>query len=257
MAGIRFHFRFPWTTIYIAILVPLITFLYNQAPAAWHTSLLVWLTSPFNITYELQGNGILYNYAFLVVIYLIVELYTRNLAHLKGRVALIRNAGLLSVLASYIAAALVWWHTGFPSSGTSILAFNVLIFAAFETYDAELIKRMSERGERFRRKLEIASLSFVALLLMISAILFIYLNGNQFWYIHILGGIIFGAGYYLYLNGWVRPRIDRFEEVLEEDVERDLKEVGKDVEADVEKGVKTVEKDIEKEVETKRKRKKA
>ena len=257
MAGIGFRFKFPWTTTYIAVLVPLITFLYNQAPVAWHTGLLVWLTSPFNITYEMQGNGILYNYAFLVVIYLAVELYTRNLAHLKGRIALIRNAGLLSVLASYVAAALVWWHTGFPSSGTSILAFNVLIFAAFETYDTELIKRMSERGEHFRRRLEIASLSFVALLLMISAILFIYLNGNQFWYIHILGGMVFGASYYIYLNRWVRPRIDRFEEVLEEDVEHDLEEAGKDVEADVEKGVEKIEKDIKEEVGAKRKGKKA
>lgn len=233
MSEIRFHFKFPWTTTYIAVLIAVVTYLYGMVPAAWKTSTLVWLTSPFNLTYEIQGNGFFYNYIFLIIIYLIVEFYTRNLAHLKGRVALIRNAAIFSVLASYVAAAIVWAYVGVPSSGTSILAFNVLIFASFETYDAELIKRMSERGEHFRRRLEIVSLTFIALLLTLSAILFVYLNGNQFWYIHILGGIIFGAGYYIYLNRWVRPRIDRFEVALE-----------KDVEGSIERGVEDLEKDL-------------
>ncbi len=254
MAAMNFHFKFPWTTTYLAILVPFITYLYIHAPVSWQTPLAVWLSSPFNIFYEMQGNGIFYNYVLLIAVYLIVELYTRNLAHLKGRVALIRNAAVMSVLASYITSLVVWQYAGFPSSGTSILAFNVLIFASFETYDAELIKRMSERGEHFRRRLEIASLAFIALLLALSAALFVYLDGNEFWYIHIIGGIIFGASYYVYLNRWVRPRMDRFEEAVEERVECDIEKAGKDVEVEAEKGVAYLEKEIKDGTKTKRKR---
>lgn len=218
MEGRGFHFKVPWATIYVAILVPLFTFGYENVPMVWKNPLLLWLTSPFNITYEVQ-NGFLYNYVLLVVIFLLVELYTRNIAHLKGRVALMRNAGVLSVISSYMVSAVVWWYMGFPSSGTSIIAFNVLIFAAFETYDSELIRRMSEKGESAKKKLEIGSLSFAALVIVLSLLLFIYLNGNAFWYVHILGGLIFAPMYYIYLNRWVRPRIDRFEIGIEKDVE--------------------------------------
>ncbi|MDE1855224.1 MAG: hypothetical protein KGH57_02820 [Candidatus Micrarchaeota archaeon] len=238
MATKGFHFRVPWTTIYIAILVPLLTYLYGTLPQAWKTPLMLWITSPFNITYD--SSGLLLNYVLLVFIYLMVDIYTRNIAHLKHRVSLIRNAGLISVFSSYIVSALVWHYTGYPSSGTSILAFNVLIFSAFETYDAELIKRMSERGESFRKRLEIVSISFIFLVLILSAILFIYLNGNTFWYVHILGGVIFAPIYYIYLNRWVRPRIDRFEEVIEKDVEKDLEKTGEEIEEGTEK----IEKDV-------------
>jgi hypothetical protein len=244
MATKGFHFRIPWTTIYIAALVPLITYLYGIAPAAWRGPLLLWLTSPFNLTYELLGAGLLYNYALLVIIYLLVDIYTRNIAHLKGRVSLIRNAGLISVLSSYMVSAVIWAYVGLPSSGTSILAFNALIFAAFETYDAELIKRMSERRENFSRKLEIASLVFIALLLILSGLLFVYINANEFWYVHMLGGALFAVMYYVYLNRWVRPRIDSFEEVLEKDVEHDIEEAGIDVEKEIGKLEKDVEKDV-------------
>ncbi len=244
MEGRRFHFEIPWTTIYIAVLIAAVTYGYLHMPASIKNNYTLWATSPFNISYELSNNGAFYNYVLVVLIYLFVELYSRNIADLKGRESLIRNAAIFSIVSAYAASAIVWLLVGMPSSGSSILAFNVLLFFAFETYDSELIKRMSEKRMHLRKTIEIVSLAFVLILIAASMVLFVYLNGNEFWYIHILGGAIFAPIYLFYLSRRVRPKVDRFEEVLEKDVEKDLSDVG----ADLEGGVKKLEKGIEKEV---------
>jgi hypothetical protein len=218
------HLIYPWITLFITLAIPLLTYLYNSVPGARGSSLALWITSPFNVTYELQNaNGLFYNYILVVIVYLAVELYSRNMADLVGRNSLIRSAFLLSVLSSYIISAAVWFSVGFPSSGTSVIAFNLLLFAAFETYDSELINRLSERRQGMKRTLEVVSIAILALLIMVSALLFMYLNGNSFWYIHMAGGLIFAPIYLLYLNRGVRPKFDAFVEGTETGVERDLK----------------------------------
>lgn len=242
MEARRFHFSFPWITLYIALLIPLFTYGYAGLPGSLQNVYSLWLTSPFNISYELQNNGFLYNYVLVLIICLLVELYTRNIADLEGRDSIIRNAFLFSVLSSYVTSAIIWAYVGFPSSGTSIIAFNGLIFAAFETYDSELIMRMSEGRLGLGRMFEISSIVFIALAMILSMILFIYLNGNSFWYVHIIGGVIFAPLYYVYLTRWVRPHIDALEEKLEKEAKEDLEDTG----MAIEKGAETLEKEIEK-----------
>lgn len=219
----------PWITLYVAILIPLLTFVYLNLPLNIRNNAALWITSPFNISYELGGNGLALNYALVVLIFLLVELYSRNIADLKGRASLIRNAGLLSIVSAYIASAIMWIATGSPSAGTSIIAFNVLVFFSFETYDSELITRMSEKRNA-RKTLEIVSLAFVVLVISVSAVLFIYLNRNTFWYVHILGAIIFAPIYYIYLSRHVKQIVDRTEERFERDVEKDWRNVEEKVE---------------------------
>lgn len=238
----RFHFAFPWITLYIAVLIPLFTYAYAQLPSAMQNGLVLWISSPFNIFYETQNAGSLfYNYILVVLVYLLVEIYSRNIADLKGRVSLMRNAAIFSILSSYIVAAIIWLEVGFPSSGTSIIAFNVILFSTFETYDSELIRRMSEGREDAKHMLEIASFAFIVLVVLVSMLLFIYLNMNRFWYVHIAGGAIFAPLYYIYLSRWVRPKIDALEEKLEKDVEKDIEETGMKIEEEtekIEKGIK-------------------
>jgi hypothetical protein len=247
----RFHFAFPWITLYIALIIVLFTYIYASLPFGMQNGFALWITSPFNIFYEMQSaNGLFYNYFLVILIYLLVELYTRNTADLKHRVALIRNAAIFSVFSSYVVSAIIWAGVGFPSSGTSIIAFNVLLFAAFETYDSELIKRMSERRVGIKRTLEISSIVFVVLLVMVSMLLFIYLNGNTFWYVHIAGGMVFAPIYYIYLSYRIRWKVDEFEEKLEKDVEEDLEETGVEIEKEAEK----LEEDVKKGVKGKGKK---
>jgi hypothetical protein len=234
----NFHFGFPWITLYIALLIPISTYTYSALSASMRGGLVLWLTSPFNIFYEsMNSTEFFYNFIFVVAIFLFVELYTRNLADFKGRDSLIRNAFLLSVLASYVVSAAVWIVLGVPSSGTSMLAFNMLLFSAFETYDSELIKKMSKENEDIHRTLETASIVFVVLVTASSLLLFIYLNRNAFWYVHIAGGAVFVLTYYIYLSRRVRPKVDALEEKLEKDVETDLEVtvdvLFKDVDAEV------------------------
>jgi hypothetical protein len=242
----RFHFSFPWITLYMAILIPLFTYSYAYLPQSMQNGVTMWLTSPFNTFYEVGSvSSFFLNYILVVVIFLFVELYTRNIANLKGRDSLIRNAFLFSVLSSYIVSAIVWGIIGFPSSGTSVMVFDILLFSAVETYDAELIKRMSKRRLDMHRVLEIISLVFAVLVIITSMLLLIYLNGNAFWYVHIAGGAIFVLIYYVYLSRWVRSRLDMLEEKVEKDVETDLEKTGIKIEEETEKFEGSIKKDME------------
>jgi uncharacterized protein YacL len=228
MATNRFHLRVPWTTIFIAALVALVTYVYALLPAAYKSPLLLWLTSPFNLTYEL--NNLAYNYVLLVVIFLFVDVYTTGIAELTHRKSLIRNVAILGIISSYAVSTIWWVGSGFPSSGTSILAFCALIFAAAETYSSELIKRISKRNEALTTRLKIASAAFVFLVLILSTILFVYLNGNQFWYIHVVGGLIFIPLFYAYMDRRLRRRVDALEERAEEGVKLELENETKEIE---------------------------
>jgi hypothetical protein len=221
----RTKFNFPWATLFIAMIVPIVTVFYSFAPHYLLGAPLLWITSPFNISYELANGGFIYNYILLIVIYAIVELHTRNLAKLRSRDSLIRNAVIFSILSAYIASAIIWIISGFPSAGTSILAFNILIFAFAETYDVGVLKIASEKTKSIKSKAVEVPLAYGALVLVIALIFFVYLNDNIFWYAHILGGAIFAIVYFIYLNRRVKERVDMFEETLEKEIKKDIKKV--------------------------------
>jgi hypothetical protein len=221
----RTKFNFPWATLFIAIIVPVVTILYNSAPHYLLGAPLLWLTSPFNISYEIANGGFAYNYVLLIIMYAIVELHTRNLAKLRNRDSLIRNAVIFSIASAYVASAIIWAATGFPSAGTSILAFNILIFAFAETYDIGVIELASKKAESIKKKAVELPLAYGALVLVVALIFFVYLNDNVYWYAHILGGIIFAIVYYVYLNRKVRDKVDSIEDTVENDIKKDIRKI--------------------------------
>ena len=236
---------FPWITLYLALLIGGTTIAYSSLPAPFRANpAVIWISSPFNVFYEAANHyGIIYNFVLVVLFCFFVESYSRAVADLKGRVSLIRNAFLLSIVASYI-VSLVWWKflAGFPSSGTSIIGFSLIVFFAFEVYDSEIIKRLpGKKGIRW--DVEIIGVAFALLVLAVLASTIYYLNGSSDWYIHLFGGVIFVFLYYIYMS-WHRSTVDRIEERIEYDIESDLKTAGKDIES----GLKIAGKDIEQEL---------
>lgn len=189
----------PYITILVIFLVPAVTFAYTIILHGMGSShLVMWVTSPFNIFYEEASNGIIYNYVLLVIIFAFVESYSRYMADIRERDSLVDHAFLFSIIASYIAAAAVWVILGVPAVGTSVLSFCMLLFFVSETTDSELINRLRERHQRKGYHAEVLTFAYAALLMGISVIFFAYINSNQYWYIHLMGGAIFGITFFIY-----------------------------------------------------------
>ena len=218
--GARFRFHVPWLTLLVAVAIPLITFYYASLPIALQASNSIqWLTSPFNITQEMAGVGFYYNYVLLVVVFLMVELYSRNIAKLRDKDFIMDNALIISAFSSYVTSAIVWFVTGRPSMGTSVLGFNIFIFFAIDLIDSEFLIRVPSDRKKPGLILAIATIAFVALLVDAAGLLYVYIDSNQFWYVHLLGGAIFIQFFLIYL-WFIRYSVDKLEEEIEEDVFR-------------------------------------
>ncbi len=227
----KFRFHTPVITISLAAIIAFVSYAYSALPLQLRSSnLLIWATSPFNLYYETANNGILYNFVLVIAAYLLIELYSRNLADLKGRDSLMDNAFYISIGAAYLTSLSVWLAFGVPSVGTSILGFTVLIFFAVEITDSELIERLGSLMPKARFIVPIALFVFAALMLSVFMLLFTYLNGNTYWYIHIIGGAIFAQGFFMYAM-WLRSSVDKEEEMIKKDVEK----IGKGVVVDIER----------------------
>lgn len=227
----RITFHMPIITIFLAIAIPLVTLLFYYAPHFLKESYaVIFLTSPFNIIFELgsQGSGIFWNYLFIILAYFVIETYSRNLADIRGREAMIDNTFYFSVLAAYVTSLIIWAVIGVPSVGTSVIGFTIFIFFAFETMDSELIERIST-SKKIVTIAAIAIFAFVALVLAWSMLLFVYINGNQYWYVHMIGGAIFALALAMYVK-WLRISLDMEEEKIKEDAEKIENETVMDVE---------------------------
>ena len=191
----------PYITIAVILLVPAVTFAYGFL---LHTSIgsnyfAIFVSSPFNIFYEEAMHGVIYNYVLLVMIFALVESYSRYMAHIRGRDSLVDHAFLMSILASYVATAATWAILGIPASGTSVLAFCMLLFFVSETADSELVNRLRERHLRKGYAAEVLVFAYGAILFGFSTIFFAYLNRNQYWFIHLIGGAVFGIAMFIYM----------------------------------------------------------
>ncbi len=199
-SGAEPHLHLPYLTIFVVLAVPAVTLAYSLIVHAGMGGnyLYIFLSSPFNIFYEQASNGILYNYIVLLAIFALVESYSRYMADIRERDSLVDHAFVLSAVASYAASAIVWATIGTPASGTSVLAFCMLLFFVAETTDSELINRLRERHMRKGYNAEVLVFAYAALLLGFSTVFFAYLNRNQYWFIHLIGGAIFGLLLYAY-----------------------------------------------------------
>ncbi len=191
----------PYITILFAALIPLFTVAYTYVfPLVNGNRLAMWLTSPFNIFFEMYPpHGITLNYLLPVAIFFLVETYSRYVADIKERNSTMNHAFGLAVIASYATSALIWALFGMPAIGTSVLAFCMLLFFVSEVTDSELINRLRERHRRKGYVFEVLMFAYSALLLGSSVIVFAYINGNQYWFIHLIGGSIFAIMLFAYL----------------------------------------------------------
>ena len=216
--GVKFRFHIPWLTILVAVAVLAVTTYYMYLPATVQANNAVqWIGSPFNISQEIAGSGFYYNYALLVVAFLVVEVYSRNIARIKDKDFVMDNALILSVFSSYVASAIVWFVTGRPSMGTSILGFNLFIFFAIDLIDSEFLIRMPADRKKPSLFFAIGIAAFIVLMIDAAGLLYVYISSNQFWYVHLLGGAIFLQFFLIYL-WFTRYSVDKLEEEIEEDV---------------------------------------
>lgn len=190
----------PIIALILAVLIILVSLVYSGLPPFYkNNTFVMWLSSPFNIYYETANNGIFYNFVIIVTAYFLIELYSRNLADLKGRDALIDNAFLMSIGASYGTSLLLWLLVGMPSIGTSIIGFTAFIFFAMEITDSELIIRLSTMATRSKYMISVALFAFATLVVTLFTIFFIYISSNSYWYVHIIGGLIFAQALFVYV----------------------------------------------------------
>ncbi len=190
----------PYITILVAALIPLFTAAYTYLfPFLNGNRLAMWLTSPFNIFFEdYPPHGILLNYLLPVAVFFLVETYSRYVADIKERDSIINHAFGFGVIASYMTSAIIWTMFGMPAIGTSVLAFCMLLFFVSEITDSELINRLRERRKSKSYIFEVLVFAYSALLLGMSVIVFAYINGNQYWFIHLLGGGLFAIMLFTY-----------------------------------------------------------
>ena len=191
----------PYITILIAALIPAFTAAYTYIfPIVNGNRIVMWLTSPFNIFFEdYPPHGILLNYLLPVIIFFLVETYSRYVADIKGRNSIMNHAFGFSVIASYLTSAIIWALLGMPAIGSSVLAFCMLLFFVSEITDSELINRLRERRKSAGYLFGVLMFAYSALLLGVSIIVFAYRNGNQYWFIHLLGGSIFAVMLFSYI----------------------------------------------------------
>jgi hypothetical protein len=230
-AGNRRPFRFhiPWITILIAILLPLISYCYMILPAGLSSNgTVMWLTSPFNISQEIAGTGIYYNYGLVIITTLIVELYSRNIAILQDRNFIMDNALILSVASAYMTSLIIWFINGMPSMGSSIIGFNLFIFFAIDLADSEFLVRVPADRDRPRLLFSVITVACIILMIDAAAVLYIYISGNQFWYVHLLGGAIFLQLFLSYL-WFTKYAVDKIEKEVEVDVGRAVDAVERDI----------------------------
>lgn len=244
------HFTIPWVTLYVAVLIPAFTWLSSVVPPSIRGSgLFIWLTSPFNIYFELASSGIMYNYVVVVVLFLFAEVYSRRIADIKNAVPLMDNAFAIGVVSSYVTSAIVWLYMGIPSAGTSIIAFDILLFTIFETLDSEFIDRVSDSDMKIRKMASIISVTLAVVIFLSSALFYFYLDMNgSYWYVHFCGGAIFVFLYVIYLF-LARSTVEKGERAVKRDVEK----VGKGVIAEEKKVGRAIERDasrIENEIES-------
>lgn len=156
----------------------------------------VFLTSPFNILETLSPIypsfevGLSENFVFVVLFVLLAESYSRySMTRAKGLIS-VDVAFILSIVSTYTTSALWWWRTGVPASGTSIVAFDMLLFlAAVSMADfREYVNRGEKRGAE--------ALETLLWVLAVGTSLVVaptYVLGNPHFELHLVGMAVFAC----------------------------------------------------------------
>ncbi len=150
----------------------------------------LFLTSPFgpieNLSSIYGGNaivGFIWNGIEVGVVLVILTFYFNTYfngykKHLNAYLIF-----LYSVVATYITSAIIWCIQGSPSTGTSIIGASATAFIGFMLI-TDAIKALPKYKIRF--------LVFMFLFIFVMALILIfYFLGNEYWYVHLIGLVIF------------------------------------------------------------------
>jgi hypothetical protein len=156
----------------------------------------VFLTSPFNILETLSpiyasfGQGLTENFVLVVFFMALAESYSRfSLVKLNAYLS-VDLAFLLSIASTYIVSGLWWWKAGAPASGTSIVAFCMLLYLAAASVGD--VRVYGKRGRRQGAEFAKAFLWVLAISISLAAAS-TYLLGNPHFEVHIMGAVTFTA----------------------------------------------------------------
>ena len=156
-------------------------------------NVLAFLTSPFNLgeiyskVYNSYLEGYFFNGVFTAGIIFVAIIYPQLLA--TNRRVKPELVFWTSIIASYLVSMIVWFFTGAPSTGTSIVGFCMVGFL--------LVSSMNDLRDYFSKKIrhpsklsiiEVTTITAIAIFSLIFAILFYSLGENA--YVHFVGGAI-------------------------------------------------------------------
>ncbi|MEM0143848.1 MAG: hypothetical protein QXL94_07910 [Candidatus Parvarchaeum sp.] len=178
--------------IYNACVSPLWTFLIS--PVDYCENFSTVYTSPIQ---GLQGNFITVGILIFVVV-----LYYKVKGHYRKVVFPVYRILSLSVLSSYLISALSFLNLGFPSEGTSIIAFSLLTFLFLE-----LILDLSHIRQKKNRVGALLKLvGFITVILVASLMLEGYIINNSGALLHLAGAfvVLILAFLFYYFNIWIK-----------------------------------------------------
>jgi hypothetical protein len=180
--------------VYNACVNPLWTFIIS--PVNYCENFSPIYTSPIQ---GLQGNFITVGILIFVAV-----LYYKASEHYHKRVFPVYRILSLSILSSYLISALLFLNSGFPSEGTSIIAFSLLTFLFLE-----LILDISRISQKPGRKGALLKLGgFITVILVASLMLAGYIINNSSASLHLAGAfvVLILAFLFYYFNAWVKKR---------------------------------------------------
>jgi len=121
--------RFPRATIIFISIYVLLNLAYLFVFVLYRANVVVvFITSPFNII-EVTGSNspvlsFLANFVLVVMVLLLAELYS-DFSVMPFSAG---TAFVMAIVASYVISVLRWVLRGFPSAGTSIIGFSMLLY---------------------------------------------------------------------------------------------------------------------------------
>jgi hypothetical protein len=179
---------------YVAYIVT--NYIYVKLPQAFELNYgVIFVTSPFNLLEDLSHiyvnpmQGLEANFWVVLLIILLAEIYSR-FSHARFEVAGIDGVFALALGASYATSALWWQVKGVPESGTSIVAFSIVLYLlAISLADARIyiVPHKLSIMEIIKFPLWITSLGTSC----VAAPTFIL--GNPSYEVHLVGITFFGA----------------------------------------------------------------
>ena len=189
-----------WYIANLFVILTMIVFLtyyafsvYKVSLSNFWVSVFSFLTSPFNLTevfakvYSSPVEGYFFNGIFTFVLIIFCIIYFHLFASSKRVTP--EFVFWMSIVASYVVSALVWFFTGAPSTGTSIVGFCMVGFL--------LVSSMNDLRVYFSKKIrhtsklsiiKVTTITAIAIFSLIFAILFYSLGENA--YVHFVGGAI-------------------------------------------------------------------